>query len=584
MAQLFIQAQKFTLAGSGVTATATSIELSSFNMPNGDAIVSADLGTTNYGTLEPGTSREEIISFTGITSTTLTGVTRGLDFASPYTTIAGNKKAHAGGTVFVLTNNPQVYQDFASVSNDEVVTGDWTFPAAKPPKLSSYAAPVDDEDLSAKKFVVDTATGTTSINRITVAGNAGETVVAGEFVYQKLSDGEWYKTDASAASTCENVLLGIAQGVGTDGVAIAGGVLIRGTDSNQAGLTANTDYFLSDTAGDIATTAGTVEVEVGFSHPTDATKFIFSSRFDKFLTEDQQDALAGSSGTPSATNKFITADDVKAAATASKIPRADASNKIAEGYLNITDVNAATLTDGSDADSLHTHGAFGTTSKMVGAGEATTVKTYWNFTLPYLISTNVPSGDFWTAVGATQTSTISAIRHTASADAVNSLITTYGIFTDETVAGANSYIQFDQTKKVIVEFGLACLASDGSEQMGWGLANTVAPFSDFDDTTVDAACFTTDTAGKLYAHTSNAGVASTETEITGITLTNYNTFRIEFDPGVDVKFYVNGTLKDTATTNLPDGAADIKFGFGSGGNTNNVYPFFITEPAFSVEK
>lgn len=127
-----IQAQKFQLAGSGISATATSIILKSFNDAYGNAIESGDLNTTNYGTLEPGTDREEIISFTGITSNadgtvTLTGVTRGLQAVTPYTADTSLRKSHAGSTIFILTNNPQVYQGFPGLTDDNTFTGTNTF-------------------------------------------------------------------------------------------------------------------------------------------------------------------------------------------------------------------------------------------------------------------------------------------------------------------------------------------------------------------------------------------------------------------------------------------------------------------------
>lgn len=59
--------------------------------------------------------------------------------------------------------------------------------------------------------------------------------------------------------------------------------------------------------------------------------------------------------------------------------------------------------------------------------------------------------------------------------------------------------------------------------------------------------------GTLYARTfsTNSG-DETLTEITGITTADWNYYRIEYTAGVSVKFYVNGVLKATITTNMPD--------------------------------
>ena len=128
-----VQAQKFTLSGSGVSGSATSITLQTMHTPDGRDISMSMLGDTGYGTLEPGTTREEQISFTGITqnaddTATLTNVSRGLDFVSPYTASSSLQKAHAGGTIFILTNTAKFYgQEFALTNSTATVTGKWTF-------------------------------------------------------------------------------------------------------------------------------------------------------------------------------------------------------------------------------------------------------------------------------------------------------------------------------------------------------------------------------------------------------------------------------------------------------------------------
>jgi len=69
---------------------------------------------------------------------------------------------------------------------------------------------------------------------------------------------------------------------------------------------------------------------------------------------DEKAGLAGTSGTPSATNKYVTNDDTAEAATASKLVRASAGGKIDEGYLQTTDENIAELVGGGISD-LHEH-------------------------------------------------------------------------------------------------------------------------------------------------------------------------------------------------------------------------------------
>lgn len=64
----------------------------------------------------------------------------------------------------------------------------------------------------------------------------------------------------------------------------------------------------------------------------------------------------------------------------------------------------------------------------------------------------------------------------------------------------------------------------------------------------------------LYAQNAN-GTTATSTNVTGsFTLTNMLTYEIIFNPGVDIKFYIQGTLVATHTTNLPT-TGDLVFAF-----------------------
>lgn len=148
-----VQAQKFTLSGSGVSASATSIALVTLTTPDGTAITMTDFGSdVGYATLEPGTAREESISFTGITGTTLTGVSRGLRFVSPFDVVSANKKAHAGGTVLVFSNTSAFYSRFVDDFNAQTIGGVKTFTSI--PVLPASNPTTDNQ--AARKAYVDT--------------------------------------------------------------------------------------------------------------------------------------------------------------------------------------------------------------------------------------------------------------------------------------------------------------------------------------------------------------------------------------------------------------------------------------------
>lgn len=123
----------YTLNAS-IGSTDTSITLSSFLEPVSGVPYTMVLMNTDiaYGTIAPRTNSSEFISFTGITqnangTATLTGVTRGLQKKSPFTTSATFKLPHAGQSVFILSDVPQIFAQYPSKTNTETVSGDWTF-------------------------------------------------------------------------------------------------------------------------------------------------------------------------------------------------------------------------------------------------------------------------------------------------------------------------------------------------------------------------------------------------------------------------------------------------------------------------
>lgn len=118
----FVQAQPFALAGSGASIGDTAIILQSMVGIDGTNIVTADLGSFAYGTLEPGNgSQEEAILFTGVTqnangTATLTGVSS-IAFKQPYTLTTGLTKTHAGASKFIMSNDAAFYNNFVLYMN-----------------------------------------------------------------------------------------------------------------------------------------------------------------------------------------------------------------------------------------------------------------------------------------------------------------------------------------------------------------------------------------------------------------------------------------------------------------------------------
>jgi hypothetical protein len=235
----------------------TSIRLSSFkepvsNFPYTMAYLNSSL---QCGTLDPQTTRSEFISFTGITQNSdgtaiLTGVSRGLERSYPYTASSTFRQTHAGQSIFILSDAPCLFNQYGIKQNDENVTGYWDFPT-----------PLSDDNAATKAYVDALVNGGTVSNaRIVVPGLAGEIVSAGQILSLRKSDGEWYLADNDTPLYQVDSLIGIAQGAGTNGNAITGGVLLQGLDTNQSGLTAGQRYFLSSTAGGLTTSTTTTMV------------------------------------------------------------------------------------------------------------------------------------------------------------------------------------------------------------------------------------------------------------------------------------------------------------------------------------
>lgn len=225
-----------------------TVPLSSFKEPISNiAYTMAYLNSSiGYGTLDPqNPNRSEFISFTGITQNSdgtavLTGVTRGLARSYPFTASATFIQPHSGQSIFILSDSPQHFEQYAVKANDETITGSWTIPeplAASNPASKNY---------------VDTHVngGAVSINQVIIAGTAGETVSAGQVLYLRQSDARWYKA-GTAIPEASSTILAIAQGAGTAGNPVSGGVLTNGLDANQSGLTSGMNYFLSAVPGTI---------------------------------------------------------------------------------------------------------------------------------------------------------------------------------------------------------------------------------------------------------------------------------------------------------------------------------------------
>jgi len=226
---------------SAIAIAGTSFTLSSANDDDGNALPA---GLYCF-TVDSGTSNKEYLigQLNGTAVTSVKTVSRqGVESS-------GAARAHRVGAPCIVTN-------FATLQRvADILRGQLDLDGASPVAYDVEPTLTDREQIATVGYVIDTAAGgTVAFDSQVIAGNGGEAIVAGNLVYFKTSDQEWYKTDADTAATLDGVQLGIALGAGSDGVAISGGIQISGTYTTS-GLTAGSLYYASSTAGGVATTA-----------------------------------------------------------------------------------------------------------------------------------------------------------------------------------------------------------------------------------------------------------------------------------------------------------------------------------------
>jgi len=356
-----IAGMTFYLSGTGISSNATSFILTSFTVTqNGKKIQDSELSDIFYVTFEPGSrTRQEVVSCTTVVqnvdgTATISGCTRGLAPITPYTASTSLQFAHAGGSIAIFSNPPQLYNQMAIKDNDETITGYWDFPS-----------PVGNNNPATKSYVLGVVTGgTISTNNTVVAGLAGETVATGTIVYLNASDSRWYKADNDLSSTYVDQTLGIAQGPGTAGVSISNGVLTYGFDSTQKAMTGGQYIFLSGTAG--ATSTATTSQVLGKA--ISATTMFF----DQNLIDSGVYVPTTFSATTTFTSPVVFSATTSGTLGSSTIRVYTASSTYTKpNFLKHIIVEVQGGGGGADTDFYSGGGAGGYSKKLIGANNLT---------------------------------------------------------------------------------------------------------------------------------------------------------------------------------------------------------------------
>lgn len=221
----------------------------------------------------------------------------------------------------------------------------------------------------------------------------------------------------------------------------------------------------------------------------------------------------------------------------------------------------------------------------VGALDNALVKTYFNMHFPFILWAGSTSGaatcDFpnWTRSDGTDViippmGAMADFRSTGSS---------YLYLDNFLYAGASAGITYALTNIVIMDWW-AKLPASGTGDISMGFADSASTgsiFKAYNDSTENRVLFSQKSTGELYATISKASVGVTNTDISsGLTLGNWNNYRIELTLGTNAKFYVNGVLKATLSgANLPTATNGILMGFGR----SNTSLFQVTAPTLSLQ-
>lgn len=207
-------------------------------------------------------------------------------------------------------------------------------------------------------------------------------------------------------------------------------------------------------------------------------------------------------------------------------------------------------------------------NNYLGAGISTNLSSYYNYVIP-MASANWTETGFGSSVWKNIYWTVGTFSNTSNESS-------------PIVSGAGTQKSFSDNKKIIADFTAKQSGISGNGSAGWGIATSTAAI-EYNYASSHHAIFVVNSAtGNLYAQTSN-GVNVTDTQITGITTTNDNQYRIEYNPGVSVLFYVNGILKATVVTNLPS-TGNVNFVYGQKISSGGANPAGVSNITVAVER
>ncbi len=224
-----------------ITATADSFTLTANSVRGGGS-----LSGYNCFTIDEGSAQAEFVCGTA-SSTSVTGVTRGISPSDGTSAVSALQFAHRRGASVKITDFP-IIQIIRNQNNGEA-----TFENAL--RYAGSVVPSGADDLADVGYVLSVVNGgTVNFDALVVAGTAGETLATSTLVYFKTSDQRWWKVDTDDTTTYQDRAVGLTRGTGTAANPISGGgILLKGLQTGLSGLTAGETYNASTSAGTFST-------------------------------------------------------------------------------------------------------------------------------------------------------------------------------------------------------------------------------------------------------------------------------------------------------------------------------------------
>lgn len=481
-------------------------------------------GETIYiNLLDPG--NKETISCTGWNSTTneLSGVTRGVD---TYTGEGASGVSHASGIEVVMSNDWNLFNEIATAVNSKADLDSPSF-------TTDIQVPVYADDAARDAGIPAPANGMMIYN-------------TGQGVFEVYQGGAWTQLSTAASGAATEGTAGTVQ-LATAAALFAGtdiggsGASVVAVPSKLAVLAQDNKYIYASTAG-VADTytltitpavtayaAGQVFLAKVHATNTGASTINVSGLGAKSIVKQGGAALEAGDLT---LGEVITIGY-------------DGTNfqLLSSGGILISKGDADVLVGGSttDADTLHTH-------ENLREFIASPTKYKYSFdprnglTLANSSFTSSHSHPQWISSGANATAA--------------GLLPGF----------ADQRLLWSDAKDIAMEVGIRVKSgTTGDRRIGFTKAlasNLGQVYNNIGNGFVGFGIDNT----TLYAVVSDGTTVATTDISAGITVTDFNTYRVEVESGVEARFYVNGTLATTilnATQALPTGVSSVFAGVGT---------------------